>query len=429
MGKILLELGVIADDLTGALMVASLLQKEGVYCPLVTSLEALDNLDERAEAVVIGCKLRVASVEEAVAEARSFGNMLLSKGTKRIYYKYSALFMSTDKGNIGPVSECLMKLTGADHVLFCPRWAGCTVYMGRLFVNHLMLHESGASHDPVTPMTNSNLVEVLQAQSKVEVGFVPLSVLHRSVSESRKFLKVKVKGGTSFFIADALDDEQDLARIAELAIDMPFSTGADGLPVYLARLLVKNFSSKESINILPPAPGYAAVLAGSCSGKTNRQLKLFEKNYPLYRVDLLEASRDLKVVEDVIDWAKTRVAVSPIGVATTLDNEGVVRVQKKLGREAAANLAEDILGEVTARLHNLGVRKFIVAGGETSGKVIGTLGIDRLTVAAFDHLGGGYCHAQGADPISLVTKAGGQGEENFFAQAIERLSLADRQVT
>ena len=149
----------------------------------------------------------------------------------------------------------------------------------------------------------------------------------------------------------------------------------------------------------------------------------------MYRVDLLEASRDLKVVEDVIDWAKTRVAVSPIGVATTLDNEGVVRVQKKLGREAAANLAEDILGEVTARLHNLGVRKFIVAGGETSGKVIGTLGIDRLTVAAFDHLGGGYCHAQGADPISLVTKAGGQGEENFFAQAIERLSLADRQVT
>ena len=73
---------------------------------------------------------------------------LLAKGTKRIYYKYSALFASTGKGNIGPVSEALMSLTGVDHVLFCPAWRGTTVYLGRLFVNNVMLHESGASRDP-----------------------------------------------------------------------------------------------------------------------------------------------------------------------------------------------------------------------------------------------------------------------------------------
>ena len=65
----MLELGVIADDLTGGMMVASLLEREGVTCPLVTSTEALDGIDEDAEAVVVGRKIRLLPPEEAVANA------------------------------------------------------------------------------------------------------------------------------------------------------------------------------------------------------------------------------------------------------------------------------------------------------------------------------------------------------------------------
>ena len=423
------ELAVIADDLTGGMMVASLLEREGVRCPLVTSLQALNALDDKVEAVVVGCRLRIAPTDCAVAEVRSYGKMLLQKGVKRIFYKYSALFMSTDRGNIGPISECLMELTGAEHVLFCPRWAGCTIYMGRLFVNQVMLHESGASRDPVTPMTNSNLVEVLQAQSKVDVSLLPLNIVRGSKSEASDFLKTKVSNGVSFFITDALNNDGDLSRIAELAIDMPFSTGADGLPMYLARLLWKDKSCKELNTILPPAPGYTAVLAGSCSGKTNRQLKIFEKEYPLYRVDLLEASGNEQVVDDIMDWSSSRLTDSPIGIATTIDNAELARIQNELGRDVAAKLAENILGQLTSRLFDLGVRKFVVAGGETSGEVIAALGLDKLQIAAFDYLGGGYCHAGGPNPVSLVTKAGGQGEEDFFGQAIERLHIADGKAT
>ena len=94
----MLELGVIADDLTGGMMVASLLEQEGVRCPLVTSVEALADLDNEAEAVVIGRKIRLAPPEEAISEVRRIGEALLAKKTKRLYYKYSALFMSTDQG-------------------------------------------------------------------------------------------------------------------------------------------------------------------------------------------------------------------------------------------------------------------------------------------------------------------------------------------
>lgn len=423
----MLELGVIADDLTGGMMVASLLEREGVRCPLVTSVDALADLDADAEAVVIGRKIRLAPQAQAVAEVRRIGEALLAQQTKRLYYKYSALFMSTAQGNIGPAAEVLMELTGADHVLFCPRWGGCTVYMGRLFVNNVMLHESGASRDPATPMTNSNLVDVLQAQSKVKVGFLPLSVIRGAKPAAARFLAEQISAGTSFFIADSLDDNQDVARIAELSVDTPLSTGADGLPIYLARAWQRGERKTRPRTLLPPAPGHAVVLAGSCSGKTNRQLRLFEQQHPLFRVDLLRAAQQPDIVDEIVAWASDKLAATPVGVSTTMDHHGVNRVQAVLGRQGAAALVEDIFSKVTQRLYELGVRKFVVAGGETSGKVIDTLGIDQLQVSAFDYLGGGYCHASRPEPVSLVTKAGGQGEEDFFAAALARMQAADEQ--
>ena len=420
----MLELGVIADDLTGGMMVASLLEREGVSCPLVTSAEALAGLDQDAEAVVVGRKIRLLPPEEAVADARRSAQALLVKRAKRIYYKYSALFMSTERGNIGPVSECLMALTGADHVLFCPTWRGATVYLGRLFVNDVMLHESGASRDPATPMTNSNLLEVLQAQSGVGVGLLPLRVLHRGKPAAQAFLAEHARGGTPFFIADAIQSE-DVARIAELGVDSPLSTGADWLPIYLARNWRQRKETTEPRPLLPPAPGYQAVLSGSCSPKTNRQVRAFEQRHPLFKVDLLQAAGDSSTVDRIVDWASDKLKQGPVGIATTTDHEGVERVQGALGRQGAADLAEDLLARVTRGLHGIGVRKFVVAGGETSGTVIDTLGIDRLRVSPFDYLGGGYCHAAGADPISLVTKAGGAGEEDFFDAALRRMRDAD----
>ncbi len=420
----MLELGVIADDLTGGMMVASLLEREGVSCPLVTSTEALAGLDRDAEAVVVGRKIRLLPPEEAVADARRSARALLAKRAKRIYYKYSALFMSSERGNIGPVSETLMALTGADHVLFCPTWRGATVYLGRLFVNDVMLHESGASRDPATPMTNSNLLEVLRAQSRVGVGLLPLRVLRRGRPAAQEFLAERTRGGTPFFIADAIESE-DVARIAELGADSALSTGADWLPVHLARNWRQRRETTEPRALLPPAPGYEAVLSGSCSPKTNRQVRAFEQRHPLFRIDLLQAASDSNTADRIVDWASDKLKQGPVGIATTTDHEGVERAQGALGRQGAADLAEDLMGRVTRCLHGIGVRKFVVAGGETSGTVIDTLGIDRLRVSPFDHLGGGYCHWAGADPISLVTKAGGAGEEDFFDAALRRMRDAD----
>ncbi len=267
----MLDLGVIADDLTGGVKVASLLEREGVSCPLVTSVAALDRLPDDADAVVVGRKMLLLPPDEAVADARRSAEGLLAKGARRLYYKYSSVFSSTEKGNIGPVSEALMELTGADHLLFCPAFPerDVTVYQGRLFLGRDMLHESPKSCDPATPMTNSNLVEVLQAQSRENVGLLPYRQIRASKIDCETYLARQINRGVRFFIADGVE-QQDLARIAELAIDMPVATGGDELPVFLAREWRAQESEVEPRTFPPPAAGLAAVISGSCTPRTNR---------------------------------------------------------------------------------------------------------------------------------------------------------------
>ena len=423
----MLELGVIADDLTGGAKVASLLESEGVACPLATSVEALERLPDDAQAVVVGRKMLLLPPEQAAADATRVAEGLLAKGARRLYYKYSAVFSSTAKGNIGPVSEALLALTGADHLLFCPAFPerGVTVYQGRLFLGRNMLHESPQSRDPVTPMTNSNLVEVLQAQSRMRVGLLPYRHVRASKAERKAHLQRQIDEGVAFFITDVLE-KQDLVRIAELAVDMPATTGADELPVYLARAWQGAKRDVEPRRLLPAASGFAAVIAGSCTPKTNRQVARFARTNPVFRIDLVDAAGNDNLAEQIIEWAAPRLPNSPIGIATTADHAEVQRVQQALGRAPAAALADRLLGDVAAGLHRLGARKFVVAGGETSGAVMTRLGIDLGQVAAYDELLGGYCHTgETADPLALVLKAGGAGEEDFIESALDRMREAD----
>ena len=421
----MLELGVIADDLTGGVKVASLLEEEGVHCPVVTSADALEGLGEDVQAVVVGRKLLSKAAEAAVADAKHTARALLAKGAKQIYYKYSALFSSTARGNIGPVAEALMALTHAECVLFCPGrpQRNATVYQGRLFLGTGMLHETPRRYDPVTPMTNSNLVEVLQSQSRVQVGLLNHDTMRAGRAACERHLAEQSAAGVRFFIVDVIDPN-DLGRVAALARHTPLVTGSDDLPVALSRGWPGR-TATEPRTLLPPAPGHAAVISGSCTPKTGRQLARFEAEHPVFRIDLLKAACDESLLQDIVEWARPRLAQGPVGVATTTDADGVKRAQEALGREGASALADDLLGKVSRKLYELGVRKFVVAGGETSGAVLKLLNVERLDVGAHDDLQGGYCHRAGSDPVSLVVKSGSAGEDDFIDIALERMRMAD----
>ena len=422
-------LGVIADDLTGGAKVASLLESSGVRCPLLTSETALDTLSGNERAVVIGRRLLAVPAEYAIADASRIGKTLLKKNVRQIYYKYSALFSSTSRGNIGPVAEALMSLTGTKVVLFCPARPehNATVYQGRLFLGQNMLHETPRRYDPVTPMTNSNLVEVLQSQSRVKVGLLPLEMLRADLDTARRYLAEQNASDVTFFIVDAID-ANDLGRIAKLVENVGLTTGSDDLPVELMRQQLDPSRISEGKSLLAPAPGYTALISGSCTPKSVRQLDYFERRYPVFRIDLQKGANHAELSDEIVEWATKRVTNSPVGIATSATADVVKQVQSTMGRETASSLAERTLGRVAKRLHEFGVRKFLVAGGETSGKVLDVLGVDRVDVAVHDELLGGYCHVGGDDPIAFVLKAGSTGDVDFYETALARLQEADTEV-
>ena len=421
-----LELGVIADDLTGGMMVASLLEREGVNCPLVTSAEAVSDLDDSVDAVVVGQKLRLIPAGEAKNAVRNIGTALNGAGTKRLYYKYCATFDCTDQGNIGPAAEALMEVTGTDRVIFAPAFPeyAVTVFQGRLFVGPMLLSESFKKFDPVTPMTNANLMEVLAPQTTREIGLISHRALHAGLEVARDSVEQQVAEGKAFFVIDSVDDD-DVTRVAELVNDWPVTTGGDALPGFLARQWLPTGHPRVDKTLLPASPGFEAVIAGSCALNTRAQLDHFEETRPVFRIDLLSAAQNAGLVNEIREWAQSHIEGGPIAVASSADPDGVKRAQDELGVAGAASLADQLLGEVATILFGLGVRKFVVAGGETSGQVFNSLSIRKVEVGSFDDLSGGYCHSRDPGPTSFVLKAGRLGDPKFFHYAIERMRRAE----
>lgn len=403
----MIELGILADDLTGGMMVASLLEREGVECPLVSTIEELGNISPTATAVVVARKIRLVDAQLAVEEARQTVRALQKIGCQRFYYKYCATFDSTEEGNIGPVAEAMLAECEGKQTVFCPAFPvhTVTVFQGLMFIGNKLLGDSFKQFDPVTPMTESDLVKVLQSQSTEPVGLLSHNLLMRGKEAINNHLNQA--DAPRLYIADSADDD-DLTRLAELTLDWPLTTGADALPIFLARAW-QNGQTKtqtEPRTLLPASPGLEAVIAGSCAGPTLRQVEHFEAQHPVFRIDLLAAAEDPTYVDKILQWAEQHINNGPVAVASSADIEGLKRTQGQLGRAGAADLADRILGEVAQGLLKLGVRKFVVAGGETSGQVINSLGITKVEVSSFDELGGGYCHQGGENPVSCVLKAG-----------------------
>ena len=418
-----IDTGVVADDLTGGVLVAGFLEAEGIHCPVLLSSEAVATVDD-SPALLVARRLRLAPAATAVADFEAAAAALAAKGARQIYYKYCATFDSTDDGNIGPCADALMRLRGIDRLGFCPAFpgVGITVYQGHMFLRGELLSESPKRFDPVTPMPDSNLVRVLGRQTMRRVGLVPHRILRAGEAAAQAHIDAAVADGTPYLVFDAIDDA-DVAMCARLTAGWPAMTGGDTLS-HMGPVL--RITERAPARVLPNVTGLAAVISGSCGPATFEQLDRFAMHYPVRRIDLVEAADDPSAaVAEALDWAALRLSDGPIAVAISDHPEGVARTQAVLGREGAARLGEAICAELARGLFSLGVRRFVVAGGETSGAVAEALGIFRLDVAAPGSIGGGLCYAETPAPMSLLFKAGKMGAPDLFLRAFEAMGVTD----
>lgn len=414
-------LGVIADDFTGATDVAGMLVGAGMRTVQVIGVPQGPMPD--ADAVVVALKSRTCPPAQAVAQSLEAMRALQAAGAKQIYFKYCSTFDSTPQGNIGPVADALMDALGADIAIACPAFPdnGRTVFRGHLFVGDVLLSDSGMRDHPLTPMADANLVRVLQPQTRRRVGLLAQPVVSRGADAVREQLQALREAGVGLAVADAVAND-DLLTLGEACADLPLVTAGSGVALGLPPAYARRgwLSPDATSAQLMPVEGPAAVLAGSCSQATQGQVaNWIAAGHAALRLDPLALASNPQHAQDLQAQALAALAQGPVLVYATADAASVKGVQDRLGTAAAGELVEHALAGLSQALVGAGVRRLVVAGGETSGAVTQALAQSQLRIGA--PICPGVPWTQGTwqgEPIWLALKSGNFGGPDFFAQAL-----------
>ncbi len=419
-------LGAIADDFTGATDLAAMLVRNGMRTVQRIGVPAVSDPVPDADAVVVALKSRTAPAAEAVAESLAALAWLRAAGARQVFFKYCSTFDSTEAGNIGPVADALLAALDGGFALACPAFPANarSVFQGHLFVGSVLLNESGMEHHPLTPMTDANLVRVLSRQTDGTVGLVPYATVAQGAVAIRRAMTVLKEQGRRYAIVDAVDDAH-LMAIGEAAAGHALITGGSGV----AMGLPENFRragllpARTDPAALPSVTGPAAVLAGSCSRATLGQVAFARDHVPVFTLDPLATPDAASLADAALAWAADRLGDAPVVIAASAPPDQVAALQRRLGREAAGALIEAALARIAAGLIARGVRRLVVAGGETSGAVVRQLGVRSLRIGAEIDPGVPWTYAEGSGPaLLLALKSGNFGARDFFLKAFEVLA-------
>jgi uncharacterized protein YgbK (DUF1537 family) len=417
-----LKLGCIADDYTGASDLANTLTRAGLRTVQTIGVPADDLKLPEVDAVVVSLKSR--SIEASIAVERSLAaeKWMRGRGAAHVLFKICSTFDSTDKGNIGPVTDALRAESGDPIVLVTPAFpeTGRTVYKGNLFVGAVPLNESPLKDHPLNPMHDSNLVRVLARQSKTEIGLIDLATLSRGADAVRTRLVALAKQGIGAVIIDAVFDP-DLETIGKVAVEHRLSVGASGIGLGLARALAGATAQSAAATVSEkPVGGPAACLAGSCSQATLGQIASAERIMPVLHLDPDQVIKGRDEARRALAWAHERLGSHPVLVVSSAAPDQVAALQARHGRDAAGHAIEQAMADIAEGLLSAGVRRLVVAGGETSGAVVDRLGIPGFLVGAEIAPGVPVLRAVGAKQgdMLIALKSGNFGGPEFFSDAL-----------
>ena len=420
-----LKLGCIADDYTGASDLANTLTRQGLTTMQTIGVPADDLKMPDVDAVVVSLKSRSIEASDAVSKSLAAETWLRGRGASHVLFKICSTFDSTDRGNIGPVMDALRKKSDDEIVLVTPAFpeTGRTIYKGNLFVGSVPLNESPLKDHPLNPMHDSNLVRVLARQSKTKIGLVELAVVTRGADAVRARLSELVREGVGAAIIDAVFD-RDLETIGRVASGHRLSVGASGIGLGLARTAAEAKRTATNRASEKPVGGPAACLAGSCSQATLGQIASAEKIMPVLHLDPDRVIAGKEEARRALAWARERLASGPVLVASSARPEDVAALQVRHGRDAVGHAIEQAMADIAEGLVQAGVRRLVVAGGETSGAVVDRLGIPGFLVGEEIAAGVPVLRAVGAKigakPVGmlLALKSGNFGGPKFFSDAL-----------
>lgn len=411
-------LGVIADDFTGATDIAGFLVENGMRTVQLNGIPK-EEIDVNADAVVISLKSRSCPVDEAINDSVAALKWLQTNGCQQFYFKYCSTFDSTAEGNIGPVTDALLAELGEELTMVCPALPvnGRTVYNGHLFVFQDLLSDSGMRNHPVTPMTDSSLIRMMDAQSQDTSGLVNFQVIEQgSQAVTERFEELKAQGHR-YAVVDAFNAEH-LITLGQAAKSLKLVTGGSGLAAGIAKNWVEHLEDQSDAKQAGhPAKAPTVVFSGSCSVMTNQQVAVYKDKAPHFAIDVKACLTDEDYSNHVFDWVMTNIEseFAPL-VYATADATTLKAIQQEFGAQASSHAVEQFFSQLAIKLQQHGVKNFIVAGGETSGVVTQSLVVKGFHIGPQIAPGVPWVKSVEGE-LSLALKSGNFGDENFFAKA------------
>jgi uncharacterized protein YgbK (DUF1537 family) len=421
-------LGCIGDDFTGSSDLANTLAKGGMRVTQYNGVPSTPAKEE-VEAGVVALKSRTIPPDDAVVQSLAALAWLRAQGCRQFMFKYCSTFDSTPAGNIGPVLDALSGALGAPHAVVCPAFpaTGRSIYMGHLFVGDHLLSESGMQDHPLTPMTDPDLRRWLAKQTRRGVGHVPHRTVAKGPAALRDALTREAAAGRPYVVVDALSDADLWAIGTAIDGDVLFSGGSG-----IALGLPDNFRRQGLIAGSRPGwsgeTGPVAALCGSCSRASREQIEVHRTAGQPVRDIAADAVVYRRVSpEEVADWAFEAQAGGLVPLVCSSADPDTVRVaQAQFGREAVSDSVEGFFAATARRLLARGIRRLIVAGGETSGAVVSALNIAAFEIGPEIDAGVPALRVPG-EALTLALKSGNFGASDFFAKAARVLAAPDEE--
>jgi uncharacterized protein YgbK (DUF1537 family) len=419
------ELGILADDLTGATDTGLQFAK----CGRRTSVCLTWPASPACDVLVYDADSRNRPAQDARDRARAATRALLVAGVRRLYKKID----STGRGNLGAEIEGMFRESSASAALVCPSFPqlGRTVKDGQILVQGVPLHRTEFAWDPLWPATSASLEAILRRQTSLPIDYLGLGDVRRGPARVRARLAESAAAAPRLVIADA-ESGLDLRCLAEAARQTDGSVlpvGSAGLAEWLVGLIARPARSQRPLSV---AAGPILLVVGTMNRVGLGQVaRLLDRGAGIVTLNTGWAlDNSIAAAEEVAPALVRQLRTSLWVVLTLVDPRaggpelGSAVQARGLSPGVATDQLMRALGMATDQaMSTVAPAAIVLTGGDTARSVCSALGTQALDVYREAAPGVPISLLQGGrwDGLPVVTKAGGFGDVETLVNVIQQL--------
>lgn len=419
---------VIADDVTGANDIGIMYAKAGLDTLVYSYGKGNPVAYEACDVLIIDTDSRFDTAEDAYEKVFHALGQIQGDGVKQYIDKQCSVF----RGNIGAEFDAMLDALQEEFAVVVLGFPdnGRTTLHSLHYVYGTLLEQSQFRHDPVHPMMQSDLREILGSQTRRPVEAIHYEIYDKGESAVREALEeARTAGG--YCIMDVRDN-RDLEFLAQILQNERVICGSSALSGYLA--MVQKFSEqahrKQESRM---ADRKVFCLAGSLTPQTVEQTAYMrEKGYPVYELDTRklpeETGREAecrRIREAVITTYECHdfVMIHSMNRPELVDETKQLAGQAGIDNRSVSTLVSGALAEIAESVaKSCQIRNIIVCGGDTSAALCARLGVAGMQVLEEIETGLPTCRSVKAPYYQLVLKSGSFGSTEFIEKAIGKLT-------